>query len=204
MNRGRSFKPPITPIKLQKKWYSPYDMIIMGSMKDLSLNKTLNNKIKTVMPFKFLEPAPSDFLLERSEIQQYEEGEVIIRQGEVNQSFYSIIEGTINVTVHNDNGTDSYICSIGKGEVFGEAGMFLKVPRTANVIAGETIKVVMIPRTSVLKLIREFPENGNKFLLMIIFSLLRKLKGSNQELAFERRSDADQDDIDDLVNSLLG
>ena len=172
-------------------------------MKEISLNEALNKQIKKIMPFKFLEPVPSDFLLERSEVQEYEEGEIIIHQGDVNQSFYSIVSGTINVTVHNENGTDSYICSIGQGEVFGEAGMFLKVPRTANVTAGETTKVIMIPRGSILKLIREFPENGNKFLLMIIFSLLRKLKGSNQELAFERRSDSDQDDIDDLVNSLL-
>ncbi len=178
-------------------------MVILISMKNISLNEALNKQIKKIMPFKFLEPTPADFLLERSEIHEYEEGEVIIRQGEINQSFYSIIDGTINVTVKNDNGSESFICAIGQGEVFGEAGMFLKVPRTANVIAGSKTKVVMIPRKSILRLIREFPENGNKFLLMIIFSLLRKLKGSNEELAFERRTDSDQDDIDDLVNSLL-
>jgi hypothetical protein len=40
--------------------------------------------------------------------------------------------------------------------------------------------------------------------MMIIFSLLRKLKGSNQELAYERKDDAQQDDIDALVQDLLG
>lgn len=156
------------------------------------------------MPFRFMDSGPSDFLLERSEILSFDEGEIIIRQGEVNQSFYSIIQGNITVTVNNENGKDSYICSIGSGEVFGEAGMFLKVPRTANVVCSSLTQVVMIPRKSILKLIHEFPENGNKFLMMIIFSLLRKLKGSNQELAFERKDDVQQDDIDVLVQDLLG
>ena len=188
---------------LSQLWFFALSGLIMRGMKDIHLNEDLNRQIKKIMPFKFLDPAPADFLLERSEVSEYEEGEVIIRQGEVNQSFFSIVSGTINVTVMNDNGTDSYICSIGQGEVFGEAGMFLKVPRTASVTAGSLTRVVRIPRASILKLIREYPENGNKFLLMIIFSLLRKLKGSNQELAFERRSDSDQDDIDDLVKDLL-
>ncbi|OQY32400.1 MAG: hypothetical protein B6241_11270 [Spirochaetaceae bacterium 4572_59] len=126
-------------------------------MKEAHLNEELDKRIKKVMPFRFMDPAPSDFLLERSEILLFDKGEVIIRQGEVNQSFYSIVEGNISVSINNENGKDSYICSIGKGEVFGEAGMFLKVPRTANVVCSDVTQVVMIPRISILKLIREFP-----------------------------------------------
>ena len=173
-------------------------------MRDIHLNEDLNKQIKKIMPFRFMDPAPSDFLVERSEILQFEEGETVIRQGEVNQSFYSIIEGNISVTVANEDGSESFISTIGAGEVFGEAGIFLKVPRTANIVCSSATRVVMISRKSILKLIREFPENGNKFLMMIIFSLLRKLKGSNQELAYERKDDAQQDDIDALVQDLLG
>jgi hypothetical protein len=34
---------------------------------------------------------------------------------------------------------------------------------------------------------------------MIIYGLLRKLREANQELAFERRFDSDQSDIDALI-----
>ena len=36
-------------------------------------------------------------------------------------------------------------------------------------------------------------------LMIIIYSLLKKLRDANQELAFERKSDIDQNDIDSLV-----
>jgi CRP/FNR family transcriptional regulator, cyclic AMP receptor protein len=173
-------------------------------MKTIQQSEEIVKKAKKIMPYRFLDPDPLNFLLDKSEILLFEEGEAIIRQGEVNQSFYSIIEGNVHVTVSNENNPDSYICAIGNGEVFGEAGMFLKVPRTANVVSSSKTLVAMVPRKGILRMIREFPENGNKVLMMIIFSLLRKLKESNQELAFERRDDSQQDDIDALVQDLLG
>ena len=48
------------------------------------------------------------------------------------------------------------------------------------------------------------PIAASALLMMIIFSLLRKLKESNQELAYERKEDFAQDDIDALVNDMLG
>jgi hypothetical protein len=39
--------------------------------------------------------------------------------------------------------------------------------------------------------------------MIIIYGLLRKLRETNQELAYERKADMGQEDIDDLVESLL-
>jgi CRP/FNR family cyclic AMP-dependent transcriptional regulator len=39
--------------------------------------------------------------------------------------------------------------------------------------------------------------------MVIIYGLLRKLREANQELAFERKSDVGQDDIDDLVADFM-
>ena len=41
-------------------------------------------------------------------------------------------------------------------------------------------------------------------LMIIIYSLLRKLLDANQELAFERKEDLDQDDIDSFIDGILG
>jgi CRP/FNR family cyclic AMP-dependent transcriptional regulator len=162
-------------------------------------------EIRSVMPFRFLDKIRMGDLLNLSQVQYYEEGEIIICQGDVNQSFYSILSGSVKVTANRgSDGGESYICTIGKGEIFGEAGMFLKVPRTANVICASQAEVVMITRRNLLQFIKIFPMEGNKVLMMIIFSLLRKLKESNQELAYERKDNASQDDIDALVNDMLG
>ena len=174
-------------------------------MTELKSGEYTLNAIKTVLPFRFLEKKRAADLLELSNVIRYEEGETIITQGDMNQSFYSILKGSVKVTVNRgSDGGESYICTIGKGEIFGEAGMFLKVPRTANIICADESDVVMITRSNLLKFIKIFPSDGNRVLMMIIFSLLRKLKEVNQELAYERKEDFDQDDIDSLVQDMLG
>ena len=173
-------------------------------MKEMRPADSFYDNVRKILPFRFLEDRSARELLSMSQVLSFEEGENIICQGELNQSLYAVIKGSVKVTVHQDDGEDSYICTIGNGEVFGEAGMFLKVPRTANVVCVSDSTVVMIPRKSLLHFIRLFPAEGNKLLMMIIYSLLRKLKESNQELAYERRGDSGQDDIDALVKDLLG
>ena len=51
--------------------------------------------------------------------------------------------------------------------------------------------------------LKRHAEAGNKILLSIIFSLLRKLKLANEELAYERKSDIAQDEIDAMVDNLF-
>lgn len=161
--------------------------------------------IKRVLPFRFLEDKRSADLLKISDVILFGEGETIITQGDMNQSFYTVLEGSVKVTVNRgSDGGESYICTIGKGEIFGEAGMFLKVPRTANVVSTDESRVIRITRPNLLKFIKLYPADGNRVLMMIIFSLLRKLKEVNQELAYERQEDSSQDDIDALVQDMLG
>jgi CRP/FNR family cyclic AMP-dependent transcriptional regulator len=162
-------------------------------------------KLKAIMPFRFLSEERAEDLLDLSNVLRFGDGDTIIRQGDVNQSFYAILNGSVSVSVDR-NGCEetSYISTLGEGEIFGEAGMFLKVPRTANVVASGDADLVTVSRKNLLHFIKYYPEDGNRVLMMIIFSLLRKLKASNQELAFERIQDSSQDDIDILVKDMLG
>ena len=79
----------------------------------------------------------------------------------------------------------------------------MKVKRTASVTSSTKTTVFRIERTQMLKFIKENPSAGNKFFMVMIYGLLKKLKETNRELAYERKADVDQDDIDALVNDLL-
>ena len=111
------------------------------------------------------------------------------------------MKGTVIVTV-NQNDSEVYICSIGAGDTFGEAAMFLKVKRTATITSADDTVVVRMDRNNMFKYFEECPKAGNKIMMLLIYSLLRKLRESNQELAFERRADLDQNDVDALMNEL--
>jgi CRP/FNR family cyclic AMP-dependent transcriptional regulator len=42
-----------------------------------------------------------------------------------------------------------------------------------------------------------------KMLMLIIYSLIKKLRDANQEIAFERKSDISQEDIDTIISDFV-
>lgn len=160
-------------------------------------------QIRGVLTFKFMTDTELDNLIENCSIMEFDEEEPIIKQGDTDQSFYAVVEGSVRVSALESEGKDVYICTIGDGEIFGEAGIFMKVKRTASVTSCTKTIVFRIERTQMLKFLKENPVAGNKFFMVMIYGLLKKLKEVNRELAYERKTDVDQDDIDALVNGLL-
>lgn len=161
------------------------------------------DQIKKIITFKFMTDIELENLLESCSLLEFDEEEPIIKQGDTDQSFYAVVTGSVRVSALESEGRDVYICTIGGGEIFGEAGIFMKVKRTASVTSISRTIVIKIQRTNMLKFIKENPAAGNKFFMVMIYGLLKKLKETNRELAYERKSDIDQDDIDAMVNDLI-
>ncbi len=161
------------------------------------------DSIKDILLFKFLSEREVEDLLRMCEVQVFEEGERIVQQGEVEQAFYAVINGSVEVSVEEGRKKNVYICTIGSGEVFGEAGMFMKVKRTANVNSLSQTALLHITRSDFIQFIKKYPTTGNKILMVTVYSLLKKLREANQELAFERQFDIEQDDVDSIVDEFL-
>ncbi|HDQ15362.1 MAG TPA: cyclic nucleotide-binding domain-containing protein [Sediminispirochaeta sp.] len=161
-------------------------------------------KINTIILFKFLSAREIEDLLAMCEVQVFEPEETIVNQGDVEQAFYAIIEGNVEVDVDEKRRKNVYICTIGAGEVFGEAGMFMKVQRTANVKSLDNSVMLKMTREKFIQFIKKYPATGNKILMVIVYSLLKKLREANQELAYERKFDISQDDVDSIVSDFIG
>ena len=171
----------------------------MGSDK-----KEYLSKIKDVLIFKYLTGDELKELLKVSAIIPYDENSRIVVEGDVTPFFFAILEGQVNITVTKQDGKEAYICTLGAGDVFGEAGIFLKVKRTANVWSVENTTILKISRADMFNFIRNNQTAGIKILMLVIYSMLKKLRMTNQELAFERTADMNQNDIDDLIKDLTG
>ncbi len=139
-----------------------------------------------------------DAIVEFASVYEFSPTESIIAEGEIDQNMYLLVGGTVSVEVEND-GRSVYIASLGPGEIFGEAGLFSNTERTASIVAQDEVKLIQITRSGFLKSINKRPKAAVKFMFMIIFGLLSKLRGVNAELAYERKDDARQDDIDALL-----
>jgi len=160
-------------------------------------------KLKNIIIFKYLRAEDQKKIFKIAKFVKFQKSEKIISKGEVSPYFYAVIQGTVNVIIPEKQGKSVFICAIGSGDVFGEAGIFLKVKRTADVISSDTSTLLMIHRQDIITFLKSNPEAGSKILMLIIYSLLRKLKEANQEIAFERKANIDQSDIDIMVEEIM-
>lgn len=172
-------------------------------MADLLKNLRYVDDVRSIIAFKFLTDGQILDLLAAADLIDYAEGQVILQENEISSNFFGIMEGTVSISVREGEGQSVYVNSLGPGDVFGEAGIFLNVKRTATVSALGRVRILCISRKALVQFIKKYPESGNKILMVIIYSLLRKLRMVNQELAYERRSDMCQDAIDSMVESIF-
>jgi CRP-like cAMP-binding protein len=172
-------------------------------MKAIAEKSGLVEAARGIVTFRFLEGAEMLDLLEHSEVFEFEEGEAVVEEGDVSPYFYGIAEGTVAVSISGE-GKEVYVNSLGAGDVFGESGLFVSVPRTATVRAQGRAVIVKIHRSELALFMKRYPAAGNKILIVFIYALLRKLRLADQELAFERKSDMAQEDVDAMVASIFG
>jgi CRP-like cAMP-binding protein len=102
----------------------------------------------------------------------YQDGEVIIRQGETGDCLYVIQKGKVEVIDESGSG-EIKLAELGETEFFGEMGLFEKDVRSATVKAlGET-KVLTIDKKNFYQTIQKDPS--------IAYRLLEKLSNRLRE-----------------------
>ena len=172
-------------------------------MKNFVDKASLVSAIRGIVTFRFMTDPEILDILDHSDVIELQEGELIVEEGDVSPYLYGIAEGFVAVSV-GEGDRRVYVNSLGPGDIFGEAGIFMKVPRTATVTAQSRSLILRVHRTELAAFIKRHAEAGNKIFLVFIYGLLRKLKLANQELAYERKADMAQEDIDALVDDLFG
>jgi CRP-like cAMP-binding protein len=133
----------------------------------------------------------------------YPKGDKIIHLGDVSPYYYGIVDGSVHVTLRELDDQEVFICSIEQGEMFGEAAIFTSEKRIADVTSAEPSFLLRIHRRQMMSFVQAHALAGSKILMFIVLSLLGKLRDANQELAFEKQSVIDVNDIDALVHDFM-
>ena len=84
---------------------------------------------------------------------EYEAGKVIVKEGESGVGFYLILDGRAEVKKRGEK-----LAELCKGDYFGEIALLDGGPRTADVIAAEHTKALLIMRWDFLAFIKENSE----------------------------------------------
>jgi CRP/FNR family cyclic AMP-dependent transcriptional regulator len=113
------------------------------------------------------------FIVKLSKERKYETGDVIVRKGEVTVGFYLILDGSVEIM---SNGTT--LSKLGPGQFFGEMSVVDNQPRSADVVAIEPSRCLVLTAWSFNALISKHP----KIALKILQEFVRRLRDTNKAL----------------------
>ena len=114
----------------------------------------------------------------------YQNGEVIVRQGDVGDCLYVIQKGQVEVLL-DKGGEEIRLRVAGKGEIIGETAVFEHVARTATVRALGEVRALTVDKRNFLRRIQEDPTLA--FRLVQIIS--RRVRELSDEVARLKKHD---------------
>lgn len=121
----------------------------------------------------------------------YQDGEIIIRQGEVGNCMYVIQEGKVEVLIE-DSGQEVQLAVRNEGEFFGEMAIFERDVRSATIRALGQVRVLTIDKKNFLRRIHQDPSLAFR-IVETMSSRIRELSIENAQLKGEvgKKSDGD-------------
>ena len=108
----------------------------------------------------------------------YEDGEILMRQGDVGDVMFVIQEGEVEV-VHERDGRETPLAVIGEGGLVGEMAIFLREPRTATVRAKGRVRALTVDKKNFLRRVNEDPSIAFR----IVETLSRRVRELSAEVA---------------------
>ena len=90
---------------------------------------------------------------------QFHKDEVIFRQGDVDYSFFRILEGSVGIFSHDSGQEERKLTELTEGQTFGEMAVIDCYPRSATAIAlTEGTRVYQIDKDDLSTYLKENPE----------------------------------------------
>jgi len=121
--------------------------------------------------FRGLEEGELKAVANLSKEMTFREGEAIVKEGEAGLGFYVIIEGEAVVRRRNKT-----VAKLQRGSFFGEMALFDDQPRSADVVATEATKCLVLLRWNFWALV-----SRNKKVVRALFKeMARRLRATNE------------------------
>jgi len=126
--------------------------------------------------------------------QIYQDGDVIINEGDKGSEMYIIKSGAVSITKETEKG-ETKLATLLAGDFFGEMALFERTRRSATVRAiGET-RVIVLHAGNFLYRIRQDPT----FVFEIMAKMSRRIRRLNEELILLlERSEFDAKDLETI------
>jgi hypothetical protein len=113
------------------------------------------------------------------EVEKVPQWTMIVKQGDVGDSMYLILEGELRVRMEVA-GRETILATLGAGEFFGDISLFDQGPRSADVVANMDSVLLKISARGFGSLAKEAPEIATPFLMAIGKTLTARIRADNK------------------------
>ena len=137
--------------------------------------------------FSKIQPAMQKLLCFSADRLKFDAGQVIFNAGDVGDSAYIIIDGTVEISVPTPSGP-IVINNMGKNDLLGEIAIVGEVPRTATAKALTNLETLKISKELFVKIIHENPDAA----IELIRILAARLASTTSQLTRTRGGSEDK------------
>jgi CRP-like cAMP-binding protein len=114
--------------------------------------------LRGLAPFVGLTEAELADIAAKMQRHRFAPGDVIIRQGDLGETFYLVTSGTVNVVRRaGARGPEHHVTTLGPGTCFGERALIEDELRNASIVAAEEVEVYALTKTDFWKLLGQIP-----------------------------------------------
>ncbi len=116
---------------------------------------------------------------------RYRQGEVLFREGEPGEALFFILDGAVRISKDIHGIGEEALAILNAGSSFGEMALLdPDTQRSAHAIADTDCHVGKINRGNFEALLKTDVELANEFLSSFVLTLTRRLRDSNEKIAF--------------------
>ena len=115
--------------------------------------------LKGIPLFRRMEPSKLKLLAFTSERVRFDPGDVVVRQGDIGDAAYIVLDGSAEVLVDTPRGAFK-VADIGRNDIIGEIAILIDSARTATVKATAPTVTLRISKDLFFRLVNEFPQIG--------------------------------------------
>jgi CRP/FNR family transcriptional regulator/CRP/FNR family cyclic AMP-dependent transcriptional regulator len=109
----------------------------------------------------------------------YQRGEIVFHQGDPGDTLHLVQQGRVKVVLPAESGDEVVLAILGPGDCFGELALLDGEPRSATVVAVESVETFALGRNDFLSFIRSNPEVAER----LVANLARVIRRANEEVA---------------------
>jgi transcriptional regulator with AAA-type ATPase domain/ferredoxin len=116
------------------------------------------DELRSIQILDGIDQSRLENLREHLNLTEYQEGEVILRQGEATEALYFLLQGQVAVTLKDELGKQHTLAELDAGETFGERALLTGEPRTADVIACSPVRSLELSQDDFNAMLLHCPE----------------------------------------------